>query len=182
MHHALRQLFVMLIALVALTIEARAQSKILKSECLNFPKMLEFSKMVRGVHYTIEHDSDCDDTYSSCENWAKVRIKYRYDTIQNFEHYTREGKLITISQEKSANTMTELALERTFSEWSSQSGEYLPTHEAGWAQIHKLIAEAIIDVEKQIALAFMNPLMGPAKNLIISSNRIVTHSAVYPFI
>lgn len=134
-------------------------SKIERSSCFLFPKMLEADKLVNAVHYKADHDSfsNCQEDpngnikYDTCSDSVSITFNYRYFITKTFDHYTGDGKLVTTTTENDSNEITEDAYADTEGEWGYKSSGDYPQDEAAKNQVKNLYADAKEAFEAKIA-------------------------------
>ena len=131
MHHAKRLLCLMVLTSIFTITNAEAAKdglvKVERPECLNFPKILEFSKAVKGVHYVEGTDTDCDEDYENCTTYSTLKTKYVYTSVKSYDYYSSEGKLITSETLKTAHSIDDSKYSSshasTESMWNELAGE-----------------------------------------------------------
>lgn len=86
-------------------------TQIEKGTCMSFPKFVAVDKLVEGVHFenkSYRDDDSCDYQGYNCEYREYQVLNYKFKSITDYEHYTRQGKLVTTSQVTISSEISEV--------------------------------------------------------------------------
>jgi hypothetical protein len=170
MHPAMHKSLLIVLFMLLVSYQARAQrtqdfTRVLKSECLNFPKLPEIGQLVQDIHYKITSRGYCDDDFDRCWDSLTIELNYRYQQVKNFEHYAWDGRLITTSQERVSLKIDESIGETARGSWTKEHYDRtIPQSPVAIQQRDQLLEKLRAQVERKIAFRIYDSAHGPCRD------------------